>query len=169
MGPPSGHNLICKNLLLAGQCGQSDPRGVSEKCQSFSCICMLSCQHILGSAPPPSRCSACSYLVIYFQAQTVNNGGEQTTTTEPKNAPPLPTSKRRNKRTDEKKQCKKKGLDRARDKTIINIGTSFRGGGVCRICKDSSAGQVRTACLIYVSFSVLTARLWWRRLQLYLR
>ena len=51
--------------------------------------------------------SACSYLVRYVQAQTVNNGGEQTTT-EPKNVPPLPTSKRRNKKSDKEKQCKNK-------------------------------------------------------------
>ena len=69
---------------------------------------------------PPHRCSACSYLVRYAQAQTVNNGREQTTTTEQKNAPPLPTSKRRN-----KKPCKKKELKGDREKTRINIGGSF--------------------------------------------
>ena len=63
-----------------------------------------------------------SYLVGYFQAQTVNNGGEWKITTELKNAPPVPTSKRRNKKTDEEKQCKNKELDGAREKTRINIG-----------------------------------------------
>ncbi|XP_030281704.1 uncharacterized protein LOC115586642 isoform X3 [Sparus aurata] len=45
----------------------------------------------------------------------------------PRLAPPLPTSKRRRKRKSiEEKQCKKKELDRARNKTRINIGASFR-------------------------------------------
>ena len=65
---------------------------------------------------PPCRWRTCSYLIRYVQAQTVNNDGEQTTT-EPKNAPPLSTSNRRNKKSDNKKQCKNKELDRAREKT----------------------------------------------------
>ena len=90
---------------------------MSEKCQSFSCICCWQppslTQHLLSSVPSPCTCSACFYLVRYVQAQaqTVNNSREQTTKTEPKNAPPLQTSKRRNKNTDEEKQCKKKELD----------------------------------------------------------
>ena len=94
---------------------------------------------LLGSAPPPHMPSACSYLVRYFQTQTVNNGREQTTTTELKNAPPLPMSKRRNKKTDKENLCENKELDRAREKTRINI--IFRGGGSCGIYKDSRAMQ----------------------------
>ena len=60
-----------------------------------------------------------------FQAQIVNNGREETTT-EQKNAPPLPTSKRRKKMNDEEKQCKKKELDRAREKTRVNNRASFQ-------------------------------------------
>ena len=112
MAPLSGCNLICKNPSLLAEYNQSEQSRVSEKCQ-------------LGSAPPPRRCSACSYLVRYFQAQSVNNGVEQTTITELKNAPPLPTSKRRNKKSDEVKQCKKKEL-RAGEKTRINIRESFQ-------------------------------------------
>ncbi|KAM8772221.1 uncharacterized protein AB9X84_008226 isoform 2-T2 [Acanthopagrus schlegelii] len=44
----------------------------------------------------------------------------------PRLAPPLPVSKRRKKKSFEEKQCKKKELDRARNKTRINIGASFR-------------------------------------------
>ncbi|XP_036969071.1 uncharacterized protein LOC119027742 isoform X1 [Acanthopagrus latus] len=44
----------------------------------------------------------------------------------PRLAPPLPISKRRKKKSFEEKQCKKKELDRARNKTRINIGASFR-------------------------------------------
>ena len=62
----------------------------------------------------------------YTSMPTVNYGWEQRTTTEPKNAPPLPMSKRRNKKTDEEEQCKKKKLDRAREKTRINAGASFQ-------------------------------------------
>ena len=82
MTPPSGHNFICKNPQLPDQHNQSEPRGVSDKCQSISCICSWQphcpTQRVLGSAPPPHRRSACSYLVRYIQAQTVNNGREQT-------------------------------------------------------------------------------------------
>ena len=89
-----------------------------------------------GQCPSPAQTQC---LFRYVQAQTVNNGGEQTTTTEQKNAPTLPTSKRKNK-TNVEKQCKKKELDQAREKTWINIGASFqsRSGG---ICKDSRATQ----------------------------
>ena len=96
--PLSGCNLICKNLPLLAKYNQSEPRRMSEKCQSLSCI---HCWHtpsltrVLGSAPRPHRLSACSYLVRYVHAQIINNGGEQTTT-EPINARPMPTSKRRN-------------------------------------------------------------------------
>ena len=135
MAPHSGCNLICKNPPLPVEYNQSEPRGVSEKCQSLSCIRCCS--------PPPSRrCSVCSHLVRYVQAQTVNNGGEQTTTTEQKHAPPLPTSKRRNKKTDEEKQCEKKELDRARDRTRTNIGESCQRCRTCRICEDSRAMQI---------------------------
>ena len=82
--------------------------------------------YVAGSPIPSHRCSVCSYLVRYFQAQTLNNGREQTTTTEPKNAPPLPMSKRRNKKTDKEKQCKNKEMDRARERTRIDIGASFQ-------------------------------------------
>ena len=92
-----------------------------------------------GSPPPPHRCSACSYLVWYVQAQTLNNGREQIKTTEPKNSPPLPMSKRRNKKTDEEKQCKNKELDQAREKTRIHFGASFQRWR--EICKDSRVTQ----------------------------
>ena len=128
--PPSGCGLIHKNPPLPAKYNQSEPRRVSEKCHSLGCIrCwqpLSLMQHVLGSAPPPHRCSVCSHLVRYVQPQTVNNGREQTTTTVLKNAPPLPTSKRRNKKTDKEKQYKKKELDRAREKTRINIGVSFQ-------------------------------------------
>ena len=70
-------------------------------------------QRALGSAPPPHRHSACSYLVRYVQTQTKNIGGEQTTTTTvaQKQAPLLPMSKSSNKKTDEEKQCENKELD----------------------------------------------------------
>ena len=122
MAPPSGCNLICKYLPLPAKYNQSEAGGVSEKCQSLSCIrCWKPRQAmLLGRAPPPRRCSVCSHLVRNVQAQTVNNGGEQTTTTtQLENAPPLPTSKRRNKKTDEENQCKNKELDRAREKTSL--------------------------------------------------
>ena len=82
--------------------------------------------HALGIAPPPRMRSACSYLVKYFHAQTVNSGGEQTATTEPKIAPPSPSSKTRNKKTDKEKKCKNKELDQAREKKRINIWASFQ-------------------------------------------
>ena len=135
MAPPSGPNLM--NPLLLSQHNQSVPRGVSEKCQSFSCV--LLCwqtpsltQRVPGSAPPPCRCSVCSHLVRYVQAQTVNNGGEQTTTTELKHA----HVKEKNMKTDQEKQFKNKELDRAGEKTRINIRTSFPRWRSCWICED---------------------------------
>ena len=123
MAPPSGCNLICKNPPLPAQYNQSEPRGVSEKCQSFSCIhCWQPpslTQCALGSAPPPHRCSACSYLVRYFQAQTLQSHKM------PHHCRDMP-SKRRNKKTDEEKQCKEEELDQAREKTRINIRASFQ-------------------------------------------
>ena len=99
VAPPCGRNSICKNPLLPGEHSQSEPWGVSKNCLLFSfthCWQPASLvQCVLSRAPPLCKCSACSYLVRYVQAQTVNNGGEQTTT-EPKNAPSSPTSKRRN-------------------------------------------------------------------------
>ena len=130
MATDIGRNLICKNPPLPDQYIQSEQREVSEKCQSLSRIrCWQPPSHeqrILGSAPPLYRRSVCSYLVRYFQAQTVNSSGDQTTTTETKNAPPLPALKRRNKKTDKEKQCKKKELNCAREKTRINMGVSFQ-------------------------------------------
>ena len=136
MAPPSGPNLICKNPLLPAQYHQSEPRRVSEKCQSFLCICCWQppslMQWLLDSAPPLQRHSPCSYLLRYFHAQTVNNGREQTTTTELNNAPQLPMSKRRNKNIVKEKLCKNKEA------------AGFVRTQVLRRVGRFSAGQVRT-------------------------
>ena len=84
-----------------------------------------------GSAPPPHRCSAGSYLVRYVHAQTVNNGGEQTRTTETKNAPLL------KKMTDEESSVKRKNWTEPERQQGYISEHHFRGGGSCRICEDS--------------------------------
>ena len=122
VAPPSGCNLICKNPPFPAQHNQSEPRGVSEKCQS------LSCTHCC-SPPPPHRCSVCSHLVRYVQTQTVNNGGEQTTTTEQKHAPPSPATQRRNKKTEEEKQLETKNWTEPERKQGQISEHHFRGGG----------------------------------------
>ena len=149
MAPPSGCNLICKNPPLQDQHNQSEPRGVSEKCQSFSSMLAV-------PLPPTGAVSALTWsdkLKLKL-----------------KHAPLLPTSKRRLKKTEEEKQCKNKELDRAREKTRINIRGSFQRWRSCGICKDSRATQSwrlfcwtgKDPCFIDVSFCVLTTRLWWR-------
>ena len=58
MAPPSGHNLICKNPPLPDQHNQSEPKGVSEKCQSLSCIpCWQppSLPQCTGQCPSPTQ------------------------------------------------------------------------------------------------------------------
>ena len=111
---------------------QSEPRGVSEKCQSLL--------HAAGSPLPVQvQCLLSPGQIPY--SSNCNNGREQTTTTEQKHAPPLATSQRRNKKTDKEKQCWNKELDRAREKTRTNIWASFQRW---RCCQDFSAGQVRT-------------------------
>ena len=111
MAPPSGCNLICKNPLLPDQHNQSEPRGVSEKCQSFSCTPL----------PPAGAVPALTWSdKLKLKLLTMAEWQEQ------KNAPPLPKSKRRNKKTEEEKECKNKELDRTREKTRINIRASFQ-------------------------------------------
>ena len=139
VAPPSGCNLICKDPPLPGQYNNQSQ---GEFLRSVN----HSPAYAAGS-PPPS-CSAywavplsrtdavsvqiCSSSNCKQWWRTDNNNRAE-------NAPTLPTSKRKNK-TNVEKQCKKKELDQAREKTWINIGASFqsRSGG---ICKDSRATQ----------------------------
>ena len=84
-------------------------------------------EHAAGRAPPPRSARALTWSDgIKLKLQTMAEGQQGGKIPIPRLAPPLPISKRRKKKSFEEKQCKKKELDRARNKTRINIGASFR-------------------------------------------
>ena len=131
MSPPSGPNLICKNPPLPVEYNQSEPRRVSEKCQSLSYMLLAApfphaARTLQRSSPTqclllPGQILSCTNRLQWRRIDNNNRKAEICTT--------FAHVKENNKKTGEEKQCKKKELDRAREKTRIKIGSHFRGGG----------------------------------------
>ena len=106
--------MVCKTLPLPNKQRQWEPRGV--------------CENKLLAVPLPRAARSLTWSDWFkLKLRAMAEGQQGGKIPIPRLAPPLPTSKRRRKRKSfEEKQCKKKELDRARNKTRINIGASFR-------------------------------------------
>ena len=161
---PSGCNLICLNPPLQNQNNKSEQRGVSEKCQSCSCIhswqpasrtvCSQQCP-----SPAQTQC-----LLLPGQIRSNSNCKQWQ---QQKNCPTIAQVKEKKiRRLTKKSSVKRKKWTKLERKLIISE-RYFRGGGSCGICKDSRVMQSlplfcwtsKDRCLIYVSFYVLTTRL----------